>query len=71
MRRFVVTQQHYDMVPGTVLEYVKQSFPETNQIGYLMLIGRHADGSLREVPAHKTRSHEDNEVGSPYDTSNS
>ena len=71
MKKFIVTQQHYDMEPGTVLEYVKQSFPETNQIGYLMLIGRHADGSLREIPAHKTQSHPDNEVGGLYNTNNS
>ena len=60
MRKFIVTQQHYDMAPGTELDYVKQSMPEKNTIGYLMLIGRHADGSLREVPAHKTVPHRDN-----------
>jgi hypothetical protein len=62
MRKFILTQQHYDMAPGTELDYVKQSMPEKNAIGYLMLIGRHADGSLREVPAHKTVPHKDNDV---------
>ena len=60
MRKFVLTQQHYDMAPGTELDYVKQVMPEKNFIGYLMLIGRHADGSLREVPAHKTVPHKGN-----------
>lgn len=71
MRKFVVTQQHYDMEPGTELDYVKMSRPETNMHGCLMFIGRHADGSLREIPAHKTRSHQDNDVYSPFDTVNS
>lgn len=62
MRKFVVTQQHYDMAPGTVLDYVKETLPETNHIGYRMLIGRHVDGSLREIPAHKVVAHQDNDT---------
>lgn len=62
MRKFILTEQHYDMAPGTELEFVKQIMPGQNEIGFAKMIGRHTDGALREVPGYKVVAHRDNDV---------
>lgn len=68
--KFVVTKQHYDMEPGTVL-YSVDSKPQaiTNEL----LTSITEDGkNLRLIPASKVKPLEGNtEVFSPFETVNS
>jgi hypothetical protein len=57
MRKFILTQQHYDLAPGTELDYVS----DREVSGRLTLIGLHADGFKVEIPASKVVAHLDND----------
>ncbi len=68
--KYVVTKQHYDMSPGTVVYWV-DSNPQsiTNEV----LTSLTEDGkTLRLIPADKMKPVESNtEVFSPFETVNS
>lgn len=65
--KFVVTKQHFDLTPGTVLEYVKESQCDTGLYGIPYLVARAPKGFLVTIPHEKVNT----EVFSPFETVNS
>jgi hypothetical protein len=62
MKKFVVMEQHYDIVPGTVLTYIDHSLPETNIYGCMHIIAEHPDGFKVSIPASKVIKQENTDV---------
>lgn len=65
--KFVVEKQHYDLKPGTVLEYLKESECDTGLHGVPYMVARAPKGFLVTVPYSKVNT----EVFSPFETVNS
>ena len=65
--KFVVTKQHYDLTPGTVIDYVQESPSDTGLHGIPYMVARAPKGFLVTIPYPKVNT----EVFSPFETVNS
>lgn len=65
--KLVVTKQHFDVKPGTVLTYLNPSDCDTNLYGEPYVLTKHPVGFLFVIPNSKVLPEEN----SPYDTINS
>lgn len=70
--KFVVEKQHYDLAPGTVVSYVKESVADSNMYGMPYMVAKNPKGELVVLPYYKLKPTEGNtEVFNPFDTVNS
>lgn len=65
--KFVVVKQHFDIMPGTVLTYLKPSECDTGLYGEPYILAKHPKGFLTTIPNSKVLPEEN----SPFETINS
>lgn len=53
MKKYVVIEQHFDILPGTVLTYISHSLPETNLYGCMVFVAQHPAGHKVTIPNSK------------------
>lgn len=52
---YVVEKQHYDLVPGTVVSYVKESVADSNLHGVPYMVAKNPKGELVVLPYYKLK----------------